>query len=154
MYEQLQRDAASTWARWANAVADGGDPPKPIELLEVGALLAISQPAAALEKDAQAIREVRELEQRAASCRERAAAQRTPHGSRDERRERIAALRAELRRLESVSVVHPLQMQAGELLGAAGRIRRKHPLAFQAVEPAKPAKAAKPKRRAKQEAAA
>ena len=135
MFERLRRQAEDNWTKWATALADGGSPPAPLELLEAGGLLGIDQPADALEKDAHAIREVRDLESQAAGLREQAAAQRAPHGTQDERRERIAALKREVRLLESLAGVHPLQVRAGEILGAAGRIRRKHPRAFRAPAP-------------------
>ena len=61
MYERLRREAELNWAQWATALADGGQPPEPLALLEAGGLLGIDQPADALEKDARAIREVRDL---------------------------------------------------------------------------------------------
>lgn len=130
MYEQLRREAEDNWTRWATTLADGGAPPEPLALLEAGGLLGLPQPADALEKDAAAIREVRDLEQRAGEYRERAAKQRKPHGTHDERRQRIAALKAELRLLESLQGVSPVLMHAGYLSGAAARIREKHPRAF------------------------
>lgn len=134
MYERLRREAEKNWAQWAVALADGGKPPEPLQLLEAGGLLGIDQPADALEKDVAAIREVRDLEARAAELRERAAAHRTPHGSQEERRVRIAELKAELRRLEALSGIHPLAVHAGELLGSASMIRRKHPRVFRPAE--------------------
>lgn len=135
MYEKLRAAAERNWSTWASGLADGGAPPPPLELLEAAALLGIHEPAAALEGDAAAIRRVADLEAHAAGLREQAAAQRAPHGSQDERRERIAALKAEIRKLEALSGVHPFQLRAGEILGAAGRIRRKHPRAFRAPAP-------------------
>jgi hypothetical protein len=146
MFERLRRQAEDNWRQWATALADGGSPPAPLELLEAGGLLGINQPADALEKDAYAIREVRDLESQAAGLREQAAAQRAPHGTQAERRDRIAALRAEIRKLEGLSGVHPLQVRAGEILGEAGRLRRQHPHAFRPA-PAEPA-AKRPRRKA------
>ena len=136
MYERLRREAELNWAQWATALADGGQPPEPLALLEAGGLLGIDQPADALERDARAIREVRDLEAEAAGLREREAARRAPHGSQEERRAKIGELKAEIRRLETMAGVSPLQMQAGSLLGAAGQIRRKHPRAFLPAAPA------------------
>jgi hypothetical protein len=135
MFERLRRQAEDNWTKWATALADGGQPPEPLQLLEAGGLLGIAQPADALEKDANAIREVRDRDAQAAGLREQAATQREPHGTQAERRERIAALRAEIRKLEGLSGIHPFQVRAGEILGAAGRIRRKHPRAFRAPAP-------------------
>jgi hypothetical protein len=146
MYEKLRAAAERNWSTWASGLADGGAPPPPLELLEAAALLGIHEPAAALEGDAAAIRRVADLEAHAAGLREQAAAQRAPHGTQAERRDRIAALRAEIRKLEGLSGVHPLQVRAGEILGEAGRLRRQHPHAFRPA-PAEPA-AKRPRRKA------
>jgi hypothetical protein len=130
MYERLRREAETSWTEWVEALADGGNPPEPLKLLEAGGLLGIAQPADALEKDAAALREVRDLEARAASLRERAKADRAPHGSQEHRRHRISVLKAEIRELERLSGMHAWDLQAGQLSGDATRIRRKHPRAF------------------------
>lgn len=147
MYERLRREAEANWTQWATALADGGGPPEPLALLEAGGLLNIDQPADALEKDAHAIRQVRDLEQQAADLKTRITSQRAPFGDQAERRARIAALRSEIRRLESMSGIHPLSIRAGEMLGDAGRIRRKHPRAFR---PAEAVATKKPTRRTKE----
>jgi hypothetical protein len=146
MYEKLRAAAEKNWATWAAGLADGGAPPPPLELLEAGGLLGIERPADALEKDANAIREVRDLEQRAAGLRERAKTERAPHGTQAERRARIVALRAEIKKLENLAGVHPWDLHAGQLLGQADRIRSKHPHAFRPSPPAPTGK--RPRRKA------
>lgn len=138
---RLKREAAKNWKAWAEAMADGGKPPAVLELLEAGAVLGIREPMAELERDANAIAEVRDLELRAQLCRDRIAERIAPFGGAQGVRDRINELRAELRKLEGLVGITATHHQAGQLAGEASRLRAKHPRVFGDIETKKTSKA-------------
>lgn len=71
MFDELKRQARVDWAKWARTVAAGGQPPAPVQLLKAGGMLGITHPGDALERDAAAICEVRQLEQQADQIRQK-----------------------------------------------------------------------------------
>jgi hypothetical protein len=142
---KLKRDAAKNWRVWAEAIADGGKPPAVLELLEAAAVLQIREPMAALEADALAINEVRDLELRAQLCRDRIAERTAPFGGAQGVRDRINELKAELRKLEGLVGITATHHQAGQLAGEASRLRAKFPRVFGSIDD-------KPARKAREEA--
>lgn len=124
---------STQWRRWAEAIADGGDTPTAIEIVEAGAMLSIDKPIDALQADASAIVQVRLLEAQAAKIHAAVAARLAPYGGQAGLRARVAELKAELRRLEPQVGIAPEFIRAGQFAGDAGRIRQAHPRAF-AVE--------------------
>lgn len=142
---KLKREAASKWRAWAEAIADGGKPPSPIEVLEAAAVLELREPWPALEADANAIAEARDLELRAQLCRDKINERTAPFGGAQGVRDRINELRAELRKLEGLVGITALHHQAGQLAGEASRLRAKFPRVFSSID-------SKPARKAREEA--
>jgi hypothetical protein len=118
------------WQEWAAALADGGPPPAPLDLLEAGAVLAIASPMAELEADSQAIVRVRALENSTARLRAAIAERLAGDGGPAGVRERLAAARAEVRRLEKLVGMDPRSLTVGRADHEAAQIRRAHPRAF------------------------
>jgi hypothetical protein len=137
-FPKLRRDAAKRWAEWAHAIADGGELPPPMQVLEAGALLGVESPMAALEADAEVLLEVADLERRAAHARDTIAAQSAAHGGPEGIRDRIRTLKVELRKLEGLTGVTAAHHSFGQLAGEASRLRAKHPRVF-ATTATKPA---------------
>jgi hypothetical protein len=50
-YRQLIEQATATWRGWAFAMAEGKPGPKPLELLQVGAVLGMRKPGEDLDED-------------------------------------------------------------------------------------------------------
>lgn len=121
---------SNQWRRWAEAIADGGETPTAIEILEAGAMLSIEKPIDALQADADAILQVRLLEAHAAKIRDDVAARVAPYGGQAGLREKVSELRQELRRMESLVGISPSLLRAGQISGDAGRIRQAHPRVF------------------------
>ena len=139
-FATLQKETRDQWAAWAAAVADDGTSPSPISVLEAGAVLDIAQPMAALKMDADAILQVRALEEQAAAIKAAVSARLTPYGGEAGLRERMGELRRELARLQGL-VGPEKYLHAGQLSGEASRLRAKHPRVFAAVAAdARPAK--------------
>jgi hypothetical protein len=138
-FTRLQREAMAKWRAWAEQLANGEKPPAALEALEAGATLGIREPVAALQADAEALLEVRELEQRAADAREKIAAQLAAYGGVGGLRDRIRELKAELRKAEAASGITSGHMLAGQLRGQASRLKTAHPRVFAPV-PTKPTK--------------
>lgn len=122
---------STQWRRWAETLADGGEAPAAIEILEAGAMLSIEKPIAALQADADAILQVRLLEANAAKIHAEVAARVAPYGGQAGLREKVSELRQELRRMESLIGISSQTMQAGRIVGEASKIRRAHPRAFE-----------------------
>lgn len=141
-FAELRRKAAESWRAWATTLADGGKPPAVAELLEAGVVLQIPEPMAALEADAAALAEARDLEQRAALTRDAIKQRIAPYGGADGVRARIAELKRELERLQGFLGMTRHHVIAGQLAGEATRLRARHPRVFGPVG-GKPA----PKRR-------
>lgn len=128
-FAAAEATARSRWAAWAATLADGGDPPLPLELLEAGALLRVDHPAAALEADADAIREVRQLEAWADAGRIHTEQLLAPYGGERGVQERIAELKAELAKLEEIG--NPWRhLSHSHYAGQAKQLRHKHARAF------------------------
>jgi len=51
----LLKSRSTTWREWAFRLAEGGELPGPLELLECGGILGVPSPAEALEEDVAAI---------------------------------------------------------------------------------------------------
>ena len=132
-FAELRRKAIEGWRTWAATLADGGKPPVIAELLEAAAVLAVREPMAALEADAAAVAEVRDLEQRAAICRDAIKQRAAPYGGAEGVRARIAELKRELEKLQGLIGITAVHHQAGTLAGEATRLRARHPRVFQPV---------------------
>jgi hypothetical protein len=132
-HRNLKAAAMKRWQDWAAALADNGPPP-PLEVLEAGAMLAIESPMAALEADAAAIVRVRGLEAVAARTRAAIAERLAGDGGPSGVRERLAAARAEVRRLEKLVGMDPRALTVGRVDHEAAMIRRDHPRAFNATK--------------------
>lgn len=63
-FTALEAEAARAWRQAAADVAAGGRAPAPEEVLRMAAILQIANPAEALERDAQALREMERIEAR------------------------------------------------------------------------------------------
>jgi hypothetical protein len=133
-HRNLKAAALKRWQDWAAALADNGPPPPPLEVLEAGAMLAIESPMAALEADAAAIVRVRDLEAAAARTRAAIAERLANDGGPAGVRERLAAAKAEVRRLEKLVGMDPRSLAAGRADHEAATIRRDHPRAFNATK--------------------
>jgi hypothetical protein len=127
-------NARKNWSRWAEGMSAGGDPPPPLEVLEAGATLQLREPMVQLERDAEAVREVREVEARAQGLRAKVAEPIAARGGGTSIRERISELRRELRELERLVMPDHRSMTAGRLTADANAIRKKHPLVFATVQ--------------------
>ena len=152
MHDSMVADARRRWREWCTAIAEGRElPVQPQEVLEAAAVLGERDPGVALSRDSEIVREAIHAEQRAQVL--KAAAGRTTegYGGMAGVRARITELTAELRKLKSLSQIHPALYEAGRLLGDADRIRRAHPHLFPAVptKPTKPKPAKSSRRSAK-----
>jgi hypothetical protein len=139
-HRTLTAAALERWRGWAETLAAGGPQPAPLEILEAGAVLGVREPMAVLEDDARAISDVRQLQaaidrQRAAMA-ERLAADGGPAGV----REKLAAARAEVRRLEKLVGMDPRALVVAQTVRRADEIRRDHPRAFTPARSAATAK--------------
>lgn len=137
-FRTMKNDALRQWRSWAATLADGGAPPPPMAALEAGAVLSIPSPMAALEADAAAIRDERQLREQAdrteAAVARRLAADGGPAGV----RERLAAAKAEVRRLEKLVGIDPRMLAVGRARTEADKIRAAHPRAFPAPSTKRP----------------
>jgi hypothetical protein len=129
--------ARKNWARWAEAMADGGDPPPPLDILEAGAVLQLREPMPQLERDAEAVRQVRELEARSEGLRAKHDEPIAARGGVAAIRARIRELDAELRKLRSLIMPDYRMMNVGRLESEIGAIRKQHPLVFGTEQPEK-----------------
>jgi hypothetical protein len=73
-FAALEAEAMRSWRQYAADMAADGRSPQPEEVLRVGAILRIANPPTALEADAQALREMRRIEDRIARDTREAAA--------------------------------------------------------------------------------
>lgn len=132
-FRAMKAETLKNWRRWAATLADGGSPPPPMEILEAGAVLAIPSPMAALEADVAAIQSRRQLQEQAdrtaAAIADRLAADGGPAGVRD----RLAAARAEVRRLTRLTGLDPRALAAARARSEADAIAAAHPRVFAAV---------------------
>jgi hypothetical protein len=147
-FTEIQARAAASWRQWAHQLADGGDPPRPVEVLEAGVVLRLAEPMDALQEAAATIAKVGQLEQRAAAARDDRERQLEPFGGEQGLADRIAELTAQLEQLRSLA--SPWRcLDAGQLAGEADRLRRKNPLLWPATPAAPtPAKKTTSRRRA------
>jgi hypothetical protein len=136
-FRAMKNEILTRWRRWAAALADGDSPPPALEVLEAGAVLGVREPMAALEADAAAIQTHRQLQatadRTAAAVADRLAADGGPAGV----RERLAAARAEVRRLTKLSGLDPRSLAAARARTQADAIAAGHPRAFPATPSAK-----------------
>jgi hypothetical protein len=142
-HRTLTTAALERWRGWAETLADNGSQPSPLEILEAGVVLGIPQPMAALEADAKAIADVRQLEAAIARQRGAMAARLAADGGPAGVRERLAAARAEVRRLEKLVGMDPRAIAVGQTVRRVDEIRRDHPRAFLAAAKAGVGTAAK-----------
>lgn len=122
----MRSKALTDWRSAARQIADGGSPPSVIEVLEWGVLLGIEGPMEELERDAAAILEADELEDRAAAVKARLEQPIRDAGGTAAIRDRIAELKSEARRLEGLidgNHFTPWSYTLREL----SDIRRRHP---------------------------
>lgn len=134
-FAELKRHQLDQWREWAQTIADGGPTPTPTAILEAGAVLSIDGPMEALRADADAILEVKAIEDDVARYRARVAEQLAPYGGTEAAlRQRIAEYSAELIRMKALAGPEK-HLEAGRLSGEAGRLRAKHPRVFPAGEP-------------------
>lgn len=61
-------EARERWAGWAMGIAAKAPWPSPVEILECGIVLAVEEPGAALEADAEAVGQALDLERRLAAA--------------------------------------------------------------------------------------
>ncbi len=100
---QLRAQAADDWRRWAVQIADGKPAPDGRQLLTAAAALGITDPAAALHADAEAITAVRNATRTAADCEATAADLLAPYGGNHQKLLlAIATAKAEAERLETI----------------------------------------------------
>ena len=131
-FAQLEAETLRQWKSWAEAIADGGAAPTPIDVLQAAAVLAIDgPPAAALEADAEAITLVANLEERAAERQARYDELVQQHGGRDGIAVKLVEATEELRRLQGIEQLIVAGPGGDHHRKEARRIRSEHPRIFQ-----------------------
>jgi hypothetical protein len=99
---EIAATAAADWRRWAIDLAEGGAGPAAAELMTAGAALAIDDPAAAIEADAQAIVDARQYTINVAKSEAAVAEKIAAFGSVDGISEALTKAKAEVARLEAL----------------------------------------------------
>ncbi len=130
VYEKATAAALAKWRGWAQEIAAGGNTPSMSELIEVAALLDIQHAARELEHDASALMEVKQLEEQAEAVRLAARERLTCEGGMEGVKEKLAAARREVARLEKLTGISPMQFRAADLDQRANTIRRSRPRVF------------------------
>ena len=130
-FAALEKESLLAWRDWAKQVANGGDPPHPRSLLEVGAVLRIDSPGEELQADADAIVEAAALEDSARDAADQLRAKLKPWGgSLAGLDAAIQTASAEVRRLQIVRLGSDWECPAADVARAAA-IRKKHPRIFE-----------------------
>lgn len=128
---RLRDESLERWRGWAVAISEGLPPPGAREVLEVAAIVGIESPGAALEADAQALRDAAGLEVGIAAAEVEVAATLEPHGgSLQALRLKIEGLEAQARDLKSVLVVAASGGRAGHLTSMLNKLRRDNSRVF------------------------
>jgi len=122
--EEMRRDTLGAWRSWAFAMADGGDRPSPLAVLEAGAVLGLRSPMEELERDVAAIEESRRLDAAADAEEKRVRQRLATWGGSAGLRERIRAAEREV--AEMRRWLGPLAFgSVGSTRGRASDIRQK-----------------------------
>jgi hypothetical protein len=126
---EIREHNIATWRAMAAALAEGNGP-RPKDLLEVAEALDIANPGAALEADAEALRERKSCEAAIALCRQTVADKLKPFGGNvDKLRLACEKADAEARRLRD-ELAYVCDGHAGYWQGRMSRLERENPRAF------------------------
>lgn len=129
--EAATAEATRRWREWATTLAEGRElAVEPREILDAAAYLGFRDPGPQLQADAGIVREVRGLEEQAASLNRRVDEALAAEGGIDAVRRRIAELKNELARLQGLDGVQPARMTAAQFKGKASGLRREHARLF------------------------
>ena len=147
-FTKARTAALAKWRGWIHDIVEQGTSPPVLEVREAAELLGVDNALAGLENDAKALRDVRHLEQRLADTKKMIADRTSADGDQATIKAKLAAARAEVRRLEKLVGVSPLHFRVAELIRTTDTIRRTHPRVFDKPTKTKAARpAGKPSRR-------
>lgn len=125
---EMKAEALARWRSWAEAIAAGHDSPPARDVLEASQVLAIDNPAARLQADADALVELRTFERAEALCRSTVAEKLAPWGRIEKLRAAAAAARAEADRLAAELDQIESGCSVSHWTTAAFSLKRRHPL--------------------------
>lgn len=124
MFTKAKTAALAKWRSWVHDIVDEGKAPAMLEVREAAELLGVSNALVELEADAKALRDVRLLEQRLAATKQAIADRTAADGDQATIRTKLAAAKAEVRRLEKLVGVSPLHYRVADLVRSVDTIRR------------------------------
>jgi hypothetical protein len=131
-FAQLERETLRQWKTWAEAIAEGGPAPSPLDVLNAASILGVDgPPAVALESDSEAITLVANLDARVAERQAAYDALVEQHGGRDGIAVKLVEANEELRRLEEIQRAIVGGPGTSHHRQEAGRLRSQHPRVFQ-----------------------
>lgn len=124
MFSKAKAGALAKWRSWVNDIVEAGKSPPVLEVREAAELLGVTNAIAELEADAKALRDLRHLEQQLAATKKAMADRTASDGDQATIRAKLAAARAEVRRLEKLVGVSPIHYRVSELVRAIETLRR------------------------------
>ncbi len=128
-FAALEAEAMRSWRQYAADMAGDGRSPQPEEVLRVGAILQIPNPATALEADAKALRDMRRVEDRIARSKRDAAAIVEPWGG--DRARLMADIEGTEQRLKDMKRALLIGFNGGaDWFGPRERLKRDNPRVF------------------------
>jgi hypothetical protein len=127
-FSELKEETRRQWRDWASAMAEGKASPTPTAVLDAGATLEILQPFDALESDAKAIAEAKDIEARIEMAAARDAAIVEPYGGLREAKQHLLAIEAEVKSLRGKLASYG--WANGYARGELSRLKQKHPRVF------------------------